>query len=102
MIMSRICRTFLCSPAMALWGHYYVFCYSNPAKGSGGTPCTGNPAGWSGAGGTSFATPIVAGVQALVNQSRGSRQGNPNYVYYALAKMEIRRNRQKFLHRDAG
>ncbi len=72
-----------------VWGHYYVFCYSDPAKGAGGTPCTGNPAGWSGAGGTSFAAPIVAGVQALVNQSRGSRQGNPNYVYYALAKMEF-------------
>ena len=27
----------------------------------------------------------MAGVQALVNQSVGSPQGNPNYVYYSLA-----------------
>ncbi len=75
--------------ANGVWGHYYVFCYTDPAKGAGGVPCTGNPANWSGAGGTSFAAPIVAGVQALVNQSQHSRQGNPNYVYYALAKLEF-------------
>ncbi|HET9101571.1 MAG TPA: S8 family serine peptidase, partial [Acidobacteriaceae bacterium] len=75
--------------ANGVWGHYYVFCYSNPAAGAGGAPCTGNPANWSGAGGTSFSAPIVAGVQALVNQSQGAPQGNPNYVYYALAKLEF-------------
>jgi subtilase family serine protease len=75
--------------ANGVWGHYYVFCYTDPAMGAGGAPCTGNPANWSGAGGTSFAAPIVAGVQALVNQSQGSPQGNPNYVYYALAKLEF-------------
>ncbi|MHB1935081.1 MAG: S53 family peptidase [Acidobacteriaceae bacterium] len=75
--------------ANGVWGHYYVFCYSDPATGAGGAPCTGNPAGWSGAGGTSFAAPIVAGVQALVNQSQRAPQGNPNYVYYSLAKSEF-------------
>jgi hypothetical protein len=75
--------------ANGIWGHYYVFCYTNPAAGAGGAPCKGNPANWSGAGGTSFAAPIVAGVQALVNQSQGGSQGNPNYVYYALARMEF-------------
>jgi subtilase family serine protease len=74
--------------ANGVWGHYYVFCYSQPAPGAGGVPCTGNPENWSGAGGTSFAAPIVAGVQALVDQSTGEPQGNPNYVYYALAKQE--------------
>ena len=74
--------------ANGVFGHYYIFCYSQPAKGAGGVPCVGNPANWSGAGGTSFAAPIVAGVQALVNQSTGTPQGNPNYVYYALAKQE--------------
>ncbi len=74
--------------ANGVFGHYYVFCYSQPAKNTGGAPCTGDPANWSGAGGTSFAAPIVAGVQALVNQSTGTPQGNPNYVYYALAKQE--------------
>jgi subtilase family serine protease len=36
-------------------------------------------------GGTSAATPVFAAVMALVNQSTGQRQGNPNYVLYALA-----------------
>ena len=48
-------------------------------------PCTGDPSTWAGAGGTSFSAPILAGVQALVNQKTGSAQGNPNYVYYRLA-----------------
>jgi subtilase family serine protease len=75
--------------ANGVWGHFYVFCYSDPAEGAGGAPCTGDPSGWSGAGGTSFSAPIVAGVQALVNQSQGAPQGNPNYVYYALAMSEF-------------
>jgi subtilase family serine protease len=76
--------------ANGVWGHYYVYCYSdpNPAPQDRGVPCTGNPENWSGAGGTSFAAPIVAGIQALVNESTGEPQGNPNYVYYALAKQE--------------
>lgn len=36
-------------------------------------------------GGTSVAAPTMAGVQALINQYNGGRQGQPNYVYYALA-----------------
>ncbi|HUA63163.1 MAG TPA: protease pro-enzyme activation domain-containing protein [Verrucomicrobiae bacterium] len=66
-----------------VWGHYYVVCYSD--RRNGGTPCSGNPSGWYGAGGTSFAAPILAGIQALVNQKTGSAQGNPNAHYYALA-----------------
>lgn len=62
-----------------IWGHYYVYCDSRAAA------CTGAPSGWSGAGGTSFGAPILAGVQALVDQSTGARQGNPDPVYYALA-----------------
>ena len=38
--------------------------------------------------GTSFAAPIMAGIQALVNQKTASRQGNPNPVYYQLATSE--------------
>jgi hypothetical protein len=68
------------------WGHYFVFCYSDTQ--GGGTPCTGAPSGWAGAGGTSFASPILAGIQALVNQKTGSRQGNPNPTYYSLAATE--------------
>lgn len=69
--------------ANGLWSHYYVFCYSDTANG--GTACTGAPSGWTGAGGTSFGSPIMAGVQALINQRTGARQGNPNPVYYNLA-----------------
>ncbi len=67
-----------------IWGHYYVVCWSDTSE-KGGAPCTGAPSGWSGAGGTSFAAPILAGIQALVNESAGGAQGNPNFVYYTLA-----------------
>jgi subtilase family serine protease len=72
--------------ANGVWGHYYLFCDSDVANG--GTACTGAPSGWSGAGGTSFASPILAAIQALVNQKTNSRQGNPNQVYYSLAATE--------------
>lgn len=70
------------------WGHYYVVCYSDPAPGAGGLGCSGTPDTWNGGGGTSFVAPILAGVQALVNQKTGFRQGNPDYAYYALAGQE--------------
>jgi pro-kumamolisin-like protein len=72
--------------ADGLWGHFYVFCWSHTSQG--GAACTGNPSGWSGAGGTSFSAPIMAGIQALVNQKVGARQGNPNPSYYQLAANE--------------
>jgi subtilase family serine protease len=72
--------------ANGLWGHYYVFCYSDPTPGFGGAPCTaGHPELWAGAGGTSFGAPIMAGVQALINQAVGVQfSGDPNFVYYPL------------------
>jgi subtilase family serine protease len=69
--------------ADGIWGHYYITCFSD--RRNGGAPCTGDPSTWAGAGGTSFAAPILAGIQALVNQNMGGAQGNPNYKYYALA-----------------
>jgi hypothetical protein len=72
--------------AAGAWGHFYIFCYSDP--NNGGSPCTGSPINWSGAGGTSFASPIWAGIQALVNQYTGARQGNPNPVLYKIAGTE--------------
>jgi subtilase family serine protease len=68
--------------ADGIWGHFYVTCYSDLRNG--GAPCTGPPSNWAGAGGTSFSSPVLAGIQALVNQKHGA-QGNPNYVYYKLA-----------------
>jgi subtilase family serine protease len=60
-----------------------VICWSD--KRNGGASCAGDPSTWAGAGGTSFAAPILAGIQALVNQKVGGAQGNPNYIYYQLA-----------------
>jgi len=69
-----------------IWGHWYVVCYSDLTFG--GTPCTGAPVSWAGYGGTSFGAPIMAGIQAMVNQASNSYQGNPNYTYYQLAASE--------------
>ena len=71
-----------------LWGHYYIFCLSDLTAGRGGAACTGAASGWSKAGGTSFAAPILAGIQALVNQRVNARHGNPNPTYYAIANTE--------------
>ncbi|HUE05070.1 MAG TPA: protease pro-enzyme activation domain-containing protein [Bryobacteraceae bacterium] len=72
--------------ADGVWSHYYILCFSDTALG--GAPCTGAPDTWSGAGGTSFGAPIMAAIQALVNEVNGSPQGNPNVVYYKLAAAE--------------
>lgn len=74
--------------ADGIWGHYYIACYSDPTPGYFGAPCVGAPANWAGGGGTSFASPIMAGIQALTNEATGERQGNPDFVYYALAALE--------------
>ena len=71
-----------------VWGHYYVICYSDPTPGYFGAPCVGDPANWAGGGGTSFAAPIMAGIQAMINQTSENHQGNPDYVYYQLAADE--------------
>jgi len=65
------------------WDHYYLVCFTGR-----GYTCTGSPDTWLNAGGTSFAAPIMAGIQALVNQKAGGPQGNPNPVYYSLAASE--------------
>src|SRR5882762_1999959 len=72
--------------ADGLWGHFYVFCWSDIANG--GAACNSDPSNWTGAGGTSFASPIMAGIQALINQRAGARQGNPLPTYYQLAATE--------------
>lgn len=79
--------------ADGVWNHFYVFCLSDTAEG--GTPCNysaGNAYNilhYLAAGGTSFASPIMAGIQSLVNEAAGSVQGNPNPRYYALANWNM-------------
>jgi hypothetical protein len=70
-------------------GSAYIYCQSD----RGGTPCSLNNSGSTFylVGGTSAAAPAFAGIMSLVNQytaahGGSSRQGNPNYVLYALAK----------------
>jgi hypothetical protein len=72
--------------ADGVWNHLYIYCESDIYDG--GYDCTGAPHNWSGAGGTSFSAPIMAGIQALVNQKTGERQGNPNPTLYRLARQE--------------
>jgi hypothetical protein len=69
------------------WGHYAVVCFSDTTEG--GTSCAGAPSTWAGFGGTSVATPLMAGIQALVNQYQGlNKIGNPNPIYYQIAKAQ--------------
>ena len=72
--------------ANGVWGHYYVYCDTDTRNG--GASCSGAPSTWSGAGGTSFASPIMAGIQSMVNQYTASSWGNPNPTYYNLAGLE--------------
>ena len=60
--------------ANGVWGHYYVDCWSNIR--AGGASCAGAPSTWDGGGGTSYSAPILAGIQALVNQNNSGAQGN--------------------------
>ena len=75
--------------ANGTWSHFLVYCLSDTAEG--GTTCDySNPTNVLNlaAGGTSFSSPILAGIQALINQKQGGPQGNPNPVYYGLANLE--------------
>jgi subtilase family serine protease len=73
--------------ANGVWSHFYVFCDSDTADG--GTACTNSPTTWPAAGGTSFASPIMAGIMALVDQKTATRQGLPNPTLYSLASTEF-------------
>jgi subtilase family serine protease len=69
------------------WGSFYPECLSDTNQG--GTTCTAdNDAIVLGGGGTSFASPAMAGIQALINQRYG-RQGDANFAYYALAAQQF-------------
>ena len=76
--------------ANGTWAHFLSYCMSDTTQQGGGT-CDYTNEGDAlalGAGGTSFASPALAGIQALINQKMGGPQGNPNYTYYKLAAAE--------------
>ena len=73
----------------AFWSHAVLFCMSDAAQG--GAPCdytTPADAFANSAGGTSFTAPQFASIQALINQKAGAPQGNPNPIFYSLARGE--------------
>jgi hypothetical protein len=71
-----------------IWGHYVTVCYSDTANG--GTSCSGTPSSWSGFGGTSVSAPMMAAIQALVNEKWSlTKVGNPDPTYYSIAKSEF-------------
>jgi subtilase family serine protease len=73
--------------ADGVWGSFLVTCMSDEKQF--GAPCSAkNDALFLGGGGTSYAAPAMAGIQALIDQKHG-RQGNTNYVYYALATSQF-------------
>ena len=74
--------------AAPVWGHAFIVCFSDPAHDFN-TPCSRFPGGWIYGYGTSFAAPIMSGIQALVNQATSSRQGNPDPTLYQLANAEF-------------
>ncbi|MGA3195524.1 MAG: S53 family peptidase [Terriglobales bacterium] len=79
--------------ATGVWGSFLVECMSD--KNEGGAPCTAkNDALLEGGGGTSFASPAMAGIQALIDQKFG-KQGDANYVYYALAASQFNKQGSK-------
>jgi len=72
------------------WAHAILFCMSDTAEG--GSPCDYNndtDTLNNSAGGTSFTAPQFASIQALINQKVGGPQGNPDSIFYKLAKAEF-------------
>jgi subtilase family serine protease len=76
--------------ANGIWGHFYLFCMSDPNEG--GAPCNykikkdllGNAAG-----GTSFGSPAFAGITALIEQTfGGTALGNPAPEFYKVAQAQ--------------
>ena len=65
-----------------------IFC----SEGSCKLNAAGAVAGIGLVGGTSVATPVMASVQALINQKNGGRQGLANYYYYRIAAAQSQTN----------
>ncbi|HXW92663.1 MAG TPA: S53 family peptidase [Terriglobales bacterium] len=76
--------------SIAFWYQDLALCMSDTQQG--GAPCNyDNPEDalfFNSGGGTSFASPQLAGVQALINQKKGGSQGNAAPIYYRLAVVE--------------
>jgi Predicted protease len=75
--------------ANGIYGHALIFCMSDADEG--GSPCNyldPTDSIFNSAGGTSFAAPAMAGVQALVNQASADRLGNVGPTLWDLARAQ--------------
>jgi subtilase family serine protease len=73
------------------WSHAMWYCNSDYTEGGGTCDFANDPQDAelvNAAGGTSFSAPAFAGIQALINQASGDRQGNMNVLLYQLAAQE--------------
>ena len=90
-----------------VWDRQYAICFSDP--NNYGVPCVGSTTAdidrWApGGGGTSYAAPIMAGLQALINERSGSAWGNANVELYRLAARQYGATDDRFckyVHRNA-
>ncbi|OOG49577.1 hypothetical protein B0E50_05555 [Rhodanobacter sp. C01] len=79
--------------ANGLYGHALVYCMSDESEN--GTPCDYTDPDkvlFNSAGGTSFAAPSMAGVQALINQATGQYNGNILPAFYSIGTKEYGTN----------
>jgi subtilase family serine protease len=73
------------------WNHAMWLCNSDYTEGGGTCDFVNDPQDAekvNAAGGTSFAAPAFAGIQALIDQVSGDRQGNMNVLLYQLAAQQ--------------
>ena len=79
--------------ANGIYGHALIFCMSDTSEG--GVPCNylnTTDAIYNSAGGTSFAAPAMAGIQALINQASNASHGNIGPTFYGLARKQYGTN----------
>jgi hypothetical protein len=79
--------------ASGFYGHALIYCMSDSTEN--GTPCDySNPDDvvYNSGGGTSFAAPAMAGIQALINQAAGIVHGNIAPTLYDIANKEYGTN----------
>jgi subtilase family serine protease len=88
-----------------VWDRQYALCFSDPDNY--GIPCVGTTTAdidhWApGGGGTSYAAPIMAGLQALINERTGTAWGNANVELYRLAAKEYGPSGDNFCNSTKG
>jgi len=79
--------------ASGFYGHALIYCMSDASEL--GSPCDyTNPDDviYNSGGGTSFAAPAMAGIQALINQATGDAHGNIDPTLYEIANKEYGTN----------